>query len=206
MRIDGRQDDAPDVVRSLRLVYEVAALQRANADIGIGLVSIALGPQSATLTIEQPNYDAAEVDVDYMASRGEALRDALIAEGFPVRLAPPDDGTLGIPSPAASHLHKHAWIMKQVAYGTDPWTVYGRNWAGDLLQIRLSATKYTDAVFHIDGHEQTLTFSVSHETLPDNIIGLNYSLVDLISGYCSNPQHLGQLTIEEDAAGVRVFI
>ncbi|NJP30263.1 hypothetical protein OHB01_22100 [Microbispora hainanensis] len=207
MRIDDRRDGgAPDVVKCLRLLSEVAALQKANADIGIGIASIAFHARYATLTIEQPGRSTVDVSVDYSSSRGEALSDALIGEGFPARPVPRDDGTLGMPSPADSALHKHAWILKQIAYGSDPWTVYGRTWSGELMAICFSRNGYTDVVFRIDGYERTLTLSVSHSEDPDLLIGLNYSMVDLISRYCEGLHHLNGLEIGETSGGVRVFI
>ncbi|MFC4586360.1 hypothetical protein [Sphaerisporangium corydalis] len=119
MRIDDTRDDAPEVVNCMRLVYEVAALQRANAETGMGIISVGLRPHVATLTVMQSD-DVVDIEVGYDEFQREALRGALVAKGLPARSAPPDDETFGIPDPTGSRLTKHAWITKMVAFGADP--------------------------------------------------------------------------------------
>ncbi|MBB5083981.1 hypothetical protein [Nonomuraea endophytica] len=179
MRIDARTEDQPDLVAPLRLSYDLAATQRANAADGLRFSSIRLDGDTGRCTVTPAGGAAVECHVDYAISSRDALRDTLAAQGVPLRAAPPDDGSLGMPAGDDPPLVQHAWIIKMIAYGLDPWTVYARSWTGDLLEIRLSP-RSTQARFRIDGMEPVVTVDVSH-TGPDRRLGLNYTIVDRIS-------------------------
>ncbi|MEV6987490.1 hypothetical protein AB0M95_40400 [Sphaerisporangium sp. NPDC051017] len=181
MRVDGGAENESEVERALRFLYEAAAVQRANADIGIAFTCIRLSSESPMLTVKRVGYGAVDIPVTYSAWHRDSLREVLLAKGIPAKPAPPDDGTMGIPSSRDSSLHKHAWILKQIAYGVDPWTVYGRTWSGELLRVELSSHHYTDAVFRLDGYRPALRVSIFHDDYLDGAIGLNYALVDQIS-------------------------
>ncbi|MEV0197624.1 hypothetical protein [Nonomuraea sp. NPDC050691] len=75
-------------------------------------------------------------------------------------------------------LLQHAWIMKMIAYGTGPWTVYGRSWSGDLLEVRLSHSS-TEALSRVDGLAPLVTIKVSHGQ-PASRLCLNCTIVDRI--------------------------
>ncbi|MFI6299917.1 hypothetical protein ACIBEJ_50555 [Nonomuraea sp. NPDC050790] len=179
MRIDARTEDQPELVARLRLSYDLAATQRANAADGLRFASIRLGGDGGRCTVIPAGGPAVECHVGYSLPSRQALRDELAAQGVPLRAAPPDDGTLGMPADDDPPLVQHAWIIKMIAYGLDPWTVYARSWAGDLLGIRLSA-RSTQACFRIDGVAPVVTVDVSHAG-PSGRLGLNYTIVDRLS-------------------------
>lgn len=179
MRIDARNEDRPELVEQLRLLYDVAATQRANAAEGLTFASIRLNGGSGRCTVIPTGGAAVECRIDYSISSRDALRDTLAAQGIPLRAAPPDDEVLGMPADDDPPLIQHSWIIKMIAYGVDPWTVYGRSWTGDLLEIRLSH-RSTEALFRIDGIASLVTIDASHAE-PSRRLGLNYTIVDRIS-------------------------
>ncbi|MFI6902314.1 hypothetical protein ACIBKY_13705 [Nonomuraea sp. NPDC050394] len=179
MRIDARTDDQPELIAHLRLSYDLAATQRANAEDGLRFASIRLDGDTGRCTVIPAGGAAVECHIGYSIPSRDALRDALAAQGVPLRAAAPDDGSLGMPADDDPPLIQHAWIIKMIAYGLDPWTVYARSWAGDLLEIRLSP-RSTQARFRIDGIAPVVTVDVSH-TGPSRRLGLNYTIVDRIS-------------------------
>ncbi|MBT2230456.1 hypothetical protein [Nonomuraea sp. NEAU-A123] len=179
MRIDALNEDRPELVAGLRLLYNVAATQRVNAAEGLTFASIRLNGDRGRCTVIPAGNTALECHVDYSISSRDALRDTLAAQGVPLRTAAADDGVLGMPKDDDSPLIQHAWIIKMIAYGVDPWTVYGRSWSGDLLEIRLSHGS-TEAIFRIDGVTPLVTVDISHAE-PARRLGLNYTIVDRIS-------------------------
>ncbi|MGW0586171.1 hypothetical protein [Streptosporangium sp. NPDC002607] len=179
MRIDAWNEDQPELIARLRLLYNMAATQRANASEGLAFASIRLDGDSGRCTVIPAGHTALNCRVDYSISSRDALCDALAAQGVPLRAAPSDDGTLGMPEDDDPLLLQHAWIMKMIAYGVDPWTVYPRSWTGDLLEVRL-AHQSTEAIFRIDGVLPLVTINVSHGQASSHI-ALNYSIVDRIS-------------------------
>lgn len=179
MRIDAWNEDRPELIAPLRLLYNVAATQRANAAEGLTFASIRLNGDSGRCTVIPAGRTALECRVDYSISSRDALRDTFAAQGVPLRAAPADDGTFGMPEDDDPPLIQHAWIIKMIAYGVDPWSVYGRSWRGDLMQIRLSH-RSTEALFRIDGVTPLVTIDVGHAE-PGRRLGLNYSIVDRIS-------------------------
>ncbi|GAA1008112.1 hypothetical protein Aple_045170 [Acrocarpospora pleiomorpha] len=179
MRIDAPVEYQPEMIARLKLLYDVAATQRANAAEGLSFASIRLDGDRGLLMVTPPGCDAIECQVDYSTSSRDVLRDVIAAQGISLRAAPPDDGTFGMPKDDDPPLLQHAWVMKMVAYGVDPWTVYGRSWAGDLLEIRLAHLS-TEALFRIDGLASLVVVNVNHAE-PSRRIGLNYAVVDRIS-------------------------
>ncbi|MEU6726973.1 hypothetical protein ABZ917_25000 [Nonomuraea wenchangensis] len=178
MRIDTRNEDQPELVARLRLLYNLAATQRANAGDGLTFASIRLDGDRGRCTVVPAGRSAVDCEVDYSLSSRDALRDTLAGQGVPLRAAPPDDGTLGMPDDDDPSLLHHAWIMKMIAYGVDPWTYYPRSWSGDLLEVRLSH-RSTQALFRIDGVTPLVTADIGHGE-PALHIGLNYSIVTRI--------------------------
>ncbi|GAA3618280.1 hypothetical protein GCM10022419_124790 [Nonomuraea rosea] len=179
MRIDAWDEDQPELIARLRLLYNLAATQRANADDGLTFASIRLDGDSGQCTVIPAGRSAVDCHVDYSLSSRDALRDTFAAQGVPLRAAPADDGTLGMPDDDDPSLLQHAWIMKMMAYGVDPWTSYGRSWSGDLLEVRLSH-RSTQTLFRIDGVTPLVTADIGHGE-PALRLGLNYSIVDRIS-------------------------
>lgn len=88
MRIDAWNEDQPELIARLRLLYNLAATQRTNADDGLAFASIRLDGDSGQCTVIPAGCPAVDCHVDCSLSSRDALRDTLAAQGVPLRATP----------------------------------------------------------------------------------------------------------------------